>query len=110
LDQFPIDPDPVGRADTLPHVRRLAIDADTAGEDPFFQLPPRAETRVGERLVEFRRIDEDQAGALALPRPWRRRACLPAALLGSTNRCLRGTERASLAAAGAARVLARRRR
>jgi len=41
-------------------VRRQAIDADTPGNDPFFQFAPRTVTGIGQRLVQLGWINEDR--------------------------------------------------
>jgi hypothetical protein len=63
LHQLAIEADLVFRPDALPDVRRLAIDADAPGDDPFFDFAPRTVARIGERLVQLGRIDEDGVAA-----------------------------------------------
>jgi hypothetical protein len=71
LNQFAIQTNLVFRADALTDVRRLAIDADAPGNDPFLEFAPRTIAGIGQRLVQFGRIDED--GVIAMPGVGRQR-------------------------------------
>ncbi len=55
MHQLAIDADLVLESDALADMRRLAIDTDATGQNPFLQLTPRTVAGIGQRLVQLGR-------------------------------------------------------
>jgi len=97
LPQLAIDANLILRSNALADVRRLPIDADTAGNDPFFELAPRTVAGICQRLVQFGRIDEDRFVAAFRVGRQSRAAANARSIALRPRRPLRRPEGASLA-------------
>ena len=56
LDRLAVDAHLIGRHDALADVRRLAVHRYTPRDDQFFHVAARTHARLGEHLVELRRV------------------------------------------------------
>ncbi len=66
VDRLAVHPHAILRADALPDMGRLAIDAHPSGDDPVLQLAPRAEAGLGQHFVQLLRLGlDDMAHGLA---------------------------------------------